>query len=825
MATKENCIVHLKDSLLSQDDIEELMDTAGVLDDVGDAQRAFATKVNDQVELLLEKTVRDTHDAFTAQNLIDKVRGAKNETEALQILTKDALGRNSADTVRRTYRNTLLNKLREYEARFGVEQEYSISKIEAGTKEEEELFTKVREFEDQIDVYSLTPQRIKELVQGKEGLDRTALAVVAHNEFGRRFLNKHGVPVRFHKNYVIKRRYNTQVLEKMGADKFANFLADRLDLEESFGVGATRTEAISKLKHTYKDLMENDRNKQNLFSSDSKGGSKGVEDATRKFVFKDSRSEYQSFNELSGGGLVNQIEENTWGMATTAVKIDRYGYNHRNVDNVLQEFINKNLGKETSNLQKTVNASFRSPRYKQALADFTGENQYMSSGMSTAGTAIKTAISVGKLGNAITTAMLDPLDTMRQNFYVNGEVFGGFVKYASNMKNLMGKLNPQERLMVANQLGVVTNYLSSETGMRVAKGDLSVRADSKMARAVDKYGAKAMNLATLLPMQTAMSKLSSALTGAQVFTDMLGKVKVSDGRIDVGGLNKFEIDTFKEYNLSSRELAVLKEVEPVKTWNDSGSFLSGKDIRDHVLFSDPETMAKKLGVKPEEVQNVALDLATKYEGFVNDFFSRGTPTPELSVKTALLKGSGSEAFNVTMGLLTQFMDTPLMQLHSASELYDKLKRINNAGQGDTAMAQAWDIAKKVGPDALPQLVTHALVGGAAYMAYDAAWSFALGKESQIEKYRNGDSSQKRDILLNVAGRTSVLPFAFELIANQSSDYYNQNALSTFGGPALGITNDLFNAAKSDREGSLVDFAKKQIPNAWFTQAINNHLLE
>lgn len=819
MASREKCAAILEGSFLSAKDAEKMLEKITDPSEIAANRKELKYQIQTMVEEGMDKEIMRVNDKHIAKRdaMLD-IEGAKTETDVLKARGKRIYGRNSMDTTRRSLKADLFRTVNEYEFMFQVDEKFGIRNIEQGSAEEAKLFELIYNIEDQLDVDTLTSARAEKLVEGSDDpLLKTAYAIVAHNEFARRFMINHGIPIRFHKNYVTRRRYDWAILEEQGPDGWADFMFDRLDLDKTFN-GRTEEKFVKKeLKKIYEDFRKSNRAKANMFSMEDRK-IKTSDQHARKFVFKDAKAEYEAFNELSIGGLREQIEENVWGMATYAVKVDRLGYDHAKVGKEYADIVEDEVPQETRPIQKIGNV-YRKQRVQQAIADFTGENSYVASGLSTFGTTFKTTVSVGKLGNTLNVAILDPLDTARQNFYVNGEAFGGFIKYKKNMFGIISKLDKQQRAMLADHLGVITNYLSTESAMRVAKGDLATNRASKIGQAVEKHGARAMELFTFLPQQTALSKVSSALTGAQVFSDMVAKVTKGWDT-----LNKFELDTLKEYGLTEQDMKVIGMSDQIKTWGEN-TIYSSKSIRDSFLLKDLDATAKQLGVEPDKIGEYVVELTRKYDNYLNDFFSRGTPTPELSAKTALLKGGKNELGNVTASLLTQFMDTPVMQLQSTVEVYDKLKRIHGAGMTDPNFKEVSKLVGNIGYDALRSAVPHALAGSAMYIGFNVMWSALLGKEDVIDKYQKADSGGKNAVMLDILGRTSVLPFAFEALNNGTSEYYNGNVADTFVSPFASMSGDLLNVANPNSSNSVQDFAKKQIPNAWFVQMFNNHLLE
>ena len=842
MPSVKKCEVHISGLDLNT---KEVMDIVNEMEFVTDDMKRQQF-LKDEIALAMNDALKDAKmmimdDHIATKTIDDATKDTKTYTAGRKKLAERIYGRNSMDTQRRDYRNRHILKLDEYQAMFGVTEDFR--KIDGGSEKEKIVYNKVEQIKQKIDVRNLTPEKarqmMKELGEDITNEDRIAYALAAYNEWARRFMLKHGVEVKYHDGYVTKRRYDPNIIEKMDKDLkdeggWVGFMAKRLDVEKTFGRPMTEAKLTEELTKIKNKILENAEKTRTV--SDIGFDGKPKRKRKREFVFKDGDASYDVFNQTSTGSLADQIEQNAWSMANEAVKIHNLGYDHKTVmkkiDNQMVEYYNGlpegERGKEAPQMWQ----NYRDARIKQAVADIAGDNTYATTGLTNFGTAVKTAVAVGKLGNTITVALLDPLDTGRQSFYVNGSFMGGFIEYHKNMISTMkqvglwnlAKGDFAKANELAQQFGVIANFISTDAGMRVSRGEMGT-STGMFGKALDKVGSGAMKIMTLLPQQTSLSKLSSAGVAATTFTDMLKKVKIKDGKIEKGSLNAFELDTLREYKISVKELEVLKDVPMYEAWGGK-QFVTPKGVRDYLLFGKEggdyaahvKKMSDKLGIKPEDFNDYAEVIADKYSNFVNDFFSRGTPTPELSAKTALFKASGAEGLNVATSLMFQFMDTPVMQLHSTLEMVDKVKRLY--GHEDQTVAQA---AKQIGLPILSQMGMHATVGAAMYLGYDMIWSALMGKESKAEKLYKGTPGDRLRIMTDVAGRTSVMPFMFEALNNATSPYYNSNALDTISSPSFSIMSDVADVINPNSNTTLEKFAKRQMPNAWFVQAINNRL--
>jgi hypothetical protein len=823
------CIPLLEGVPLTDKEVQKIIDDVSVIRRLETQERVMREEVVIALNEKARQVKIEAHDEFLEEvQSVQLLEGVKSFGQFLNKRMKQLFGRDSIDTVRIKYRNRLLNKLNSYEATFGVTT--GLEKIKPNSPDEEALFKKVAAL-GQMDLKKVSTLEsadkvLKEMFgDNPTEIDRMALALASYNEYTRQFMIKHGVPVEFHSGYVVKRVYSPKILADMGKDNWVDFMAKRLDSRKTFGHTLPEAELKKKLHKIAGAIERNELKATTTLDFDFDGKPKFKR--RREFVFKDEQAAYEVFRDLSPEGLTSQIVNSSWRMASEAVRISRLGYDPAKINKRINEraidYVSRLPDGEKAKEGLRMANFYKENRIKQAIGDLTGENNYARSGVSSFGTALKVVNSVTKLGNSITVAMLDPLDASRQAFYVNGKPMGGFIDWhvnmASAMKNIgfWGILSGDTRAAAElnEHLALVTHYISTESSMRVARGELGAGYGA-IGKRLERGTAVAMKLATLLPQQTALSKISTGLLGAKTFAGMIDKVKKGDK------LNAFELDTLREYSISPNEMKVLGMVERYQAWGGNSIVSSkqirallegeGKDYEKHL-----KEIADTLGIKESEVGDNIISIAEKYDNYLVDFFSRGTPTPELAAKTALFKGTNSEFVNVAMGLLTQFMDTPVMQLISYSEMIDKLKRVHAHPDGDVAKTAA-----QVGVAAMAQTVPHLLAGAGMYMAYDAIWSGFMGKESKIEKLSKATPSERNAIFLDIAGRTSAVPFLFEGLDNSTSEYYNKNLSSMFGGPSLDLVNDGLNVVNPNGNTTFEHFVRRHKPNAWFIQASGNH---
>lgn len=747
------------------------------------------------VKQLVQQMTTDPFSGKTFTKLSDVI---KNRLEGL-------VGRNSVDTRSRALRSHLKGYIDETERMFDCQSNKSIKSIrdiKKGSPEEAELFKRVHDYTESIDPDTLTPEKVRGMIKDADDIQKLALSLVTYNEYARKTMGKYGVSVKFNKNYVMKRRYDWDAIKGMGDQGFADFMVDRLNLKESFG-SDNRDNAIESLKKIYDDFSK-DAGENASVTSNREFNIDRSNSLARKFVYNDSNASYEAFNTLSLGGMREQFERNASSMAATAISVSEFGYNPAQVL--------KDLETELASIYKDqkpgIVDSWRGERIKAAEMELSGRQHLVQGSITNFANNTRFMMAFAKLGNAVTGTVLDVVDNGRQVFYVNGNVFGGFADFGSAMTKATFGMSPAERVEFAQQLGISLNHLSVADSLRLSDGSVGVNG-GRLTQLIQEHGTKAMNYATLLPAQTSRSKVASGMVGAQTFAKLMDKFGSG------AELNKFELDTIAEYGFNKNELKALTSgmIERSANWVSTPIY-TANGIRNSLLKGADEghirNVAQLLGVKPENAGRAVLELATKYESFLNDFVVRGTPTPELATKTALFKNVNNEVLRASIGMLTQFLDTPIAQLGHMGELYSKLERINDSKLGMVK-------------DALPHAATYLSVALPAYFAADYAMSMATNRESMVDKIRNGDQDTRKKVFMNAIGRSGLVPFLFEVVDAQWGGGYNKTALDTFGSPALSTARDILRLGQTEEQGglSMKEFALRQGPtNSLPLRALN-----
>jgi hypothetical protein len=757
-----------------------------------------------------------TTDPFSGKTLTAVGDVMKNRLDML-------VGRNSVDTRRRALKSHLKGQIDEFERIFDTQSNQrfkSLRDIKKGSAEEKELYKRVHDYTEKLDPDTLTPGKVAQLTKGADDIQKLALSLVAYNEYSRKTLAKYGMSVKFNKNYVMKRRYDWDAVKTMNPKEFGEFMADQLDLEATFGKGTTREQAIEYLgtgKDSFYSDIATDAAEYQSPTANREITSDRANSKSRKFTYKNSDAAYNAFNKLSLGGMREQFERNASSMATSAISVSEFGYNPKQV---LAE-VERELASMYKGQKKGVVDSWLGERIRQAEADLTGTQSITSGAPTNFANAVRFMMAFSKLGNAVTGTILDVVDNNRQVFYVNGNMFGGFGEFGVAMTKATVGMNQSERMAMAQQLGISLNHFSVAESMRLADGSVGHNG-GRLTQWISEHGDTAMNIATMLPAQTSRSKVASGMVGAQTFAKLMDKYASGTK------LNKFELDTLLEYGFNENELKTLTSgmIERSNNWVSTPIY-SSQGIRNSLLNGVDEKhigkVASMLGVKPEQAGRAVLELATKYDSFLNDFVVRGTPTPELATKTAMFKGTNSELIRTGIALGTQFMDTPIAQLGHAAELHRKLSRINDTKLGYLK-------------DAVPHLATYLAVALPAYFAADYAMSIVTNRESLVDKMRNGDGDTRKKVWMQALGRSGVVPFLFEVADSQWGGGYNKTALDTFGSPAMSTLEDTLRLAKSNDSGglSMKDYLLRQGPtnsiplralNNWSDFAIGNKLWE
>lgn len=810
------CDIHIKDSILPKALLEDMTRA-----EMANLQKSMKAKnpaelaqmrdlMNANIKAMVDDginfRIREVSDIIKVQELKDKymrnrITGEPLRTysEVVENRLKALVGRNSVDTKARNLRNHLRNQLYEFESVFRTHENTtapkSISEIKKGSAQEEELYILVRSYEHEIDPATLTPEKVEAYLKTATEMQRLALSIVSYNAYTRKILSSYGISTKFSKNYVTKRRYDWAAVEAMGPEKFANYLYDRLDIDKTFGKGTTKEQALFALRDVYKNMKKNAIEKLDVTSNKEFSGAK-ANSFEAKFEWKGHKEAYEAFRDLSVGGLKDQIEQGASGLANRAIAISEFGYNP---EKVLAQ-VSSGLLDAYGETPKTID-QWRLSQIKRAEKELSGRQHLVQGSFTNLQNNVRFLAAFTKLGNAVTGTILDAVDNGRQSFYMNGDFFGGVKDYVSNFLKVTAGMNDAQRHEVANNINLIFSHLSNAEGMRLASGDIATRG-GKITSWVQEHGSTAMNIATLLPWQTGRSNIASGIVGARQFARLVGDAKT-------GKLNKFQTDFLNEYGFTPEEIKALGDgfFENAPNWSDTPIF-TGTGIRNALTTKTPEAVAKALGVDPSIAGEAVIKLATKIESVINDHASRGTPKPELATKTLMGKNIDNEGVRVAIGFATQFLDTPIAQAQYVAELAEKLYRVNGG-----------NIAKVVQDSALPS-AAYLTTGLSLYMAADGIMAALTNRPSIAQKYSESDKAGRASIMMNAIGRTSYVPFLFEMIETQTNGGYNKTALDTFGSPALSTLRDTLRLAKGEIDGG--DFLVRQGPtNSLPLRAANN----
>lgn len=807
------CEVHIKDSVLGKDfienmtreDMSRLKKNMGKAD-IGQMRDLMNANIKAMVDDGIDFKIREISDIIKENELIDRYTRDRITGETIKDYSgvvknrqETLMGRNSVDTRARNLRNHIRNKFYEFEATFKTNENTkapkSVADIKKGSAEERELYTLVRSYEHEIDPSTLTPEKVQSYLSTATEMQRLALAVVTNNAYQRKLLAGYGISTKFSKNYVVRRRYDWAAVKELGQDGFAKFMYEKIDVEKTFGKGTSQEQALFKLADIYRDMEVNANKALDITSTKEFSGSKANSLAT-KIEWKGHNEAYDAFNTLSVGGLKDQLEQGANGLANRAIAVSEFGYNPskvlENVSHKLQEMYGK---------EPTAMDQWRLSQIKRAEKELSGQQHLIQGSMTNFANNMRFISAFTKLGNAVTGTVLDAVDNGRQSFYMNGDFFGGVKDYISHFAKTTAGMKREEVVEVANHLNLIFSHMSNSEGMRLASGDIATKGGF-ITNTIQEHGSKAMNIATLLPTQTAFSNMASGLTGSRQFSKLVASH--ADGK-----LNKFQKDFLNEYGFSKGEMDALSSgvFESTSNWSDIPIY-TGTNIRQALVNQNPAKMAKILGVEEAVAGEAVLKLATKIESVVNDFASRGTPKPELATKTLMMKNIEEEPMRVAIGLATQFLDTPIAQGQYVMELAQKLYRVNDGNLGGV-----------IKDSAVPS-AAYLTTGLSLYMAADAVMSVATNRPSLMQRYSQGDSDQRNSIMLNAIGRTGYAPFLFEMIETQTNGGYNKTALDTFGSPAMSMVRDGLLVAN----GSLGvgDFVRRNSPsNSIPLRAVNN----
>jgi hypothetical protein len=210
------CKPKLKGSNLKVDDVQAIMDEAMKLDE-SQREGFLRSQVLETSKQNRQILIANAHDAaFIKRKIDDIMANSKSYTEALKKVRNDLVGRAGVDSSRIVYKNRLLNMLESFEASVGTVD--GLRKLKGSSDIEKQVYVKVHGMTEKINVEKLLSkdakayrqQMLEKIAGGAEvtDVDRMAFTIAAYNEYTRMFMREHGIPTQFHKNYVVKRRYD-----------------------------------------------------------------------------------------------------------------------------------------------------------------------------------------------------------------------------------------------------------------------------------------------------------------------------------------------------------------------------------------------------------------------------------------------------------------------------------------------------------------------------------------------------------------------------------------------------------------------------------------
>lgn len=800
----DSCDIHLNGTVVDPNSIKEVIAEkreeilSGFMDrakrkptpaELAELKRDFDSAMALIIEDGVDAKVKSVHDSITQMRKVHEYthdmngNPLKTLSEVINRRYQMTMGRNSADTKARALRDHIRTRVDSFETMYRTRENpeglRSIRELEKGSENERSVYIRVRQMEKEIDVSKLDSATVDAMLKDATPVDRLAFSIASYNAYNRKLLKEYGISTKYSSKFVVKRRYDYSVLSSpsRGAtpeacrETFVNDVLQHIDKEATFGKKSD-AEIREMIAHTYDDIADNANIRLDPTNSRDFVGNRANSYQT-KFIWKDDNAAYEAFTRFSEGGLKEQMEESATAMANKAISIREFGYNAEEVMAKVSQDITASFRGQTPNMRD----SFRLARIAAAQKELMGTQKLATSEMTTWANNARFFQAAFKLGNAVTTAMLDAVDTGRQAFYVNGELFGGISEYIQTFGKVAFGMSEADRLALATDLGTVYSYMSNAEGMRLASTDSAVSGGA-IDGFIKKNGNKIMNVSTLLPWQTARSNITSTIVGANNLKRIVDDLGKSGG--DFTKLNKFQKDTLKEYGFTANDMRILGSdfLEKINTWG--GGIVTGNNIRQTLMTRSPESIAKAFNMDADVAADSMVKLADKVDAFLNDFSTRGTPKPELQTKVLMGKTVENEGVRVAIGLMTQFLDTPIAQGQYVGELIEKLSRIN----GGNRMGILKD-------SAIPS-ATYIATGMSMYLAYDGMMSLVMNKQSIIQKMNQADDRERTALMLNVLDRTGYFPFAASLIEKQFFGRYNENALDAFGSPVLGSINDVLN---------------------------------
>lgn len=795
-------------------------------------QGLFDATFKEQIKDSIALRTQQVHDILKAKEMFESslINGfsgerAKTMSEALVNLRQMFMGQNSLDSKRLVMEDRAMSELSHYEDLFQVPMNARMDTYKKGSDAAFAYYQAIKKYKSEITPEMLNAAKVKELLaNATTDVERAALAKVAYNGFIRKEKARAGIAVKFNPDYVGKMRYDWPVLEEMGAEKFADTLVGRntgerglLNLEKTYP-NKTQGDAKIEIKALWQKMKDNEGKGLDIFGGEG-GSGNNANSKTRSFVWNDDKAEFDAYELFGEGSMYEKFSKDARADANSIFKTKSFGYDYKRVTGDINDRLKKHYGVTGElSVSDTLNIGI----IKSAAIDMSGQNLNPSTGLTTALKAARLGTAAAKLGFALPGTVLDIVDNGRQAFMMDGALFGGMKNYVGNMAENIARFRKADQIKIANELSIMAENSSAEVGMRLAN-TADIGRKNSVDRFMDRHGNTMMNVATLLPKQTSMSKNASAASGLQHFTAMIDRM--SKGEFSALHSEKFAKETLSKYGFSPEETALLAggDVARVKRWF-TPDHLTGRGVRELLQLPEPDIrrIADQLKVRPEQVADKIMALGDKIDVLQQDWMSRGTPQPGVGTKSLLLKTANhDERVRVGAGLFTQFLDTPISQVGTLVEVAQKSMRNGETGRFAAHMG------------------IYVSAGIPLYLMADAAMSVALNRESLMDKITSGTDEQRREGWVRAIDRTGAAPFMVEMMANQMhGTRYNQTVLDSYqGSPVISTVQNVLKTLKPSgtpgamtfkelalREGPMNSLVPRALNN-WSDLVIGNKIIE
>jgi hypothetical protein len=587
-----------------------------------------------------------------------------------------------------------------------------------------------------------------------------------------------GLDVKYRKDFLLSRGWDTETLIEKGEDAFVDFMLGRegkdgvLDIEQTFAgdIVTNREKQVELVRRMYNEHLESrlihstdsDLHGRRSYLHKLKG---------RKLEFKEG-GEYKFFTEYGRGdnlaqGMINQIDRS----AKTVSNTMQLGTNPSETFDRMKGAFEKKYIAEGENPYKAIEKA------QEAFNEVVAPKNRPASTVDTIVGALRSLNSFSKLGSSIFAAAFDINPSAMQYSLRTGDSQASSYIKAFNEFIGLARMSGAERREVLSMLETMSYVVDPAMYLGGHAGDFG-NGFNKMNQIMNGFYKW-----TGVPWQTEVSRATNGMLASNA---LYRATHAKTG-------NPFQLELIKDYNITAKEIDILRQV---KTDVGPKEWIPPKAIRelDLKMFHENPTVAAKM----------RADLANKAANFVNDHVYKGTPMGTAKTKRQMGKASSDPRARAAANLIMQFKETAWKIAYDNIEAYNKFAKIGGRGRANK------------------EVFMYMMTGAMSYMMIDSAKRSLFNQESIWEQATSDRDNAIRNLMFDYINRSSILPVISDGIDASTSPYWGDNLLRYSMGPTAGMIQD---AAKIRDERGAFRFFKRHVGpmNHFGIKALERHV--